>query len=195
MAKPETLKRVLNEQHIDAIVVEKINGAYENVNNKSPKKKKAEYLFHAVNEMDRLLDKDTRQRLMESCACTIDSSGLNKTVAQFASKTKGLSLMEKIAKLGEIDHLGKPALRKDGTILVDLGSGVACPCPQIAGVEVTCPISFTYCMCCGGHLKFHYENALGTKLDVKIKSSILQSMGKKPCVFILWDREKKPGSP
>jgi len=193
MAKPETLKRVLNEQHIDANVVVKINGAYENVNNKSPKKNKVEYLFHAVNEMDRLLDKNTRQQLMELCACTIDSSGLNKTIAQFANKTKSLSLMEKIAKLGEINHLGKPVLRKDGTILVDLGSGAACPCPQIAGVEITCPISFTYCMCCGGHLKFQYENVLGIKLE--IKSSILQSMGKKPCVFILKDKGKKQDYP
>jgi hypothetical protein len=40
-------------------------------------------------------------------------------------------------------------------------------------------------MCCGGHLKYQYENALGIKLEVEIKSSILQSMGKKPCVFIL----------
>ena len=191
MAKPETFKRVLNEQHIDANIVEKINGGYENVNNKSPKKKKAEYLFHAVNEMDRSLDKDTCRRVMESCGCTIppESSGLNKTVAQLAKKTNGLSLKEKIAKLGESRHLGNPALRRDGAILVDLGRGSTCPCPQISGLEITHPVSFTYCMCCGGHVKYQYENALGKKLEVKIKSTILQSMGKKPCVFILTDIE------
>ena len=189
MAKPETLKRVLKEQHIDKNVVEKINDGYENVNNKSPKKKKAEYLFHAVDEMDSSLDKESCRQIMELCACTIDSSGLNKIVAQFAEKTNGLSLKEKIEKLANINHLGNPALREDGTMLVDLGSGSTCPCPQISGIEINNPISFTYCMCCGGHLKYQYENALGIRLEVEIKSSILQSMGKKPCVFILVKRD------
>jgi len=48
VAKPETLKRILTEQHIDKNNVKKINGGYENVNNKSTKKKKAEYLLRAV---------------------------------------------------------------------------------------------------------------------------------------------------
>jgi hypothetical protein len=189
MVKPETLKRILNEQHIDANIVKKINSGYENVNNKSSKKKKAEYLFHAVNEMEHSLDKDSCRRVMELCACTIDSS-LNKTVAQFAYKTNGLSLKEKIVKLGEIKHLGNPALRKNGTILVELASGSSCPCPQIDGVEITYPKSFTYCICCGGHVKYQYENALGIKLEAEIKSSIIQSMGKKSCVFILTAIEK-----
>ena len=47
MAKPETLKRVLNEKNIRADILYKINGGYENVTNKSAKTKKAEYLFHA----------------------------------------------------------------------------------------------------------------------------------------------------
>lgn len=193
MAKPETLKQVLIEQHIDKNIVEKINGGYENVNNKSPKKKKAEYLFHAVKEMDILLDKETCCKIMKLCACTIppNSSGLNKTIAQFAEKTDGLSLKEKIVKLGEIKHLGIPTLKKDGTILVDIGSGSACLCPQINGIEIKSPISFTYCMCCVGHIKYQYENALKIKLEVEIKSSILQSMGKKPCIFILTNTEKK----
>jgi len=59
MAKPETLKRVLEEQNVDKNVINKINNGYENVTNKSAKKAKAKYLFHAINEMDKSLDKDT----------------------------------------------------------------------------------------------------------------------------------------
>lgn len=188
MAKPETFKRVLNERNIAGDIVNRINSGYETVTDKSPKKKKAQYLFHAVNVLDVTLDTSTCREIMESCACSIGSS-IDRVVAQFAKKTQGLPLEEKVRKLCEIKHLGSPILQEDGTILVHSGStndGVYhCPCPQISGVEITEPMSFTYCMCCGGHYKYQYENALGIKLEVKQRSSPLESMGKRPCVFVL----------
>ena len=190
MAKPETLKRVLKEQNIDENVVNKINVGFENVTDKSAKKKKAEYLFHAVNEMERSLDKDTCQRILESCACVTKGSGLEKTIKRFTEKTKSLSLKEKIEELCKIKHMGNPVLLKDGTILVSPGSIsensiYSCPCPQISGVDIEKPKSHTYCLCCVGQFKFQYENALEKKIDVKIKSSPFKSNGKKPCAFIL----------
>jgi len=190
MAKPETLKRILKEQNIDENVVNKINSGFENVTDKSSKKKKAEYLFHAVNEMECSLDKDTCQRILGSCACVTNGSGLEKTIKQFVEKTKGLSLKEKINKLCENKHMGNPVLMKDGTILVSPGSisenGIySCPCPQISGVDIVKPKSHTYCLCCVGQFKFQYENALEKKIDVEIKSSPFKSNGKKPCTFIL----------
>jgi hypothetical protein len=190
MAKPETLKRVLVEQNIDKNIVNKINNGYENMTDKSPKKKKTEYLFHAINEMEHLLDDDTRQRILQSCACAVSGSGFEKIINQFAKKSNGLSLKEKIKNLNEIKHMGNPVLRKDGTILVSLGSNnetaiYRCTCPQISGVEIAIPKSHTYCICCAGFIKFHYENALGKKIKVDIKSSPFESMEKKPCSFLL----------
>jgi hypothetical protein len=189
MAKPETLKRVLVEHNVDKNIINKINNGYENVTNKSAKKKKAQYLFHAINEMDKSLDKDTCQKILEECACTIGSS-LEKKVRQFAVKNNGLSLKEKIKKICEIKHLGNPVLRKDGTILVNLANTnedgkYICPCPQVSGVVIEKPKTHTYCLCCGGHIKFQYEIALDKKIDVKIQSSPFESNGKKPCVFVL----------
>lgn len=152
------------------------------------KRKKAQYLFNAVNVLDNTLDTKTRQKIMEACACSIGTS-IDKAVAQFAKKAQHLSIEEKVHKLSEIQHLGNPVLQADGTIIVgtNIGSnGVyKCPCPQISGVEITGPKSFTYCMCCGGHYKYQYENALGIKLHIKQISSPFESMGKKSCVFIL----------
>jgi len=189
MAKPETLKRVLVEHNVDKDIINKINNGYENITNKSAKKKKAQYLFHAVNEMDKSLDKDTCLKILEECACTIGSS-LEKKVRQVAEKINSLSLKEKIKKVAEIKHLGNPILRKDGTILVNLANTnedgkYVCPCPQVSGVDIEKPKTHTYCLCCGGHLKFQYEIALGKKLDVKVHSSPFESNGKKPCVFLI----------
>lgn len=188
MAKPETLKRMLIEQHINPNIADNINNGYEDVTDKSPKKKKITYLFHAVSVLENELDKETLCNFMQSCACTVGSS-VDKYVAQFAKQYNNLSLAEKIHKLCAIKHLGSPVLQEDGTILINSGVAVSgvfrCPCPQINGAEITEPTSFTYCMCCSGHYKYQYENALGIKLEVKQLSSPLESAGKHPCVFVL----------
>jgi len=188
MAKPETLKRALIEQNIPADIVRAINKDFAEVTDKSPKAKKAKYLFHAMNVLDAALDEDTRRNVMHACPCTIGSS-VEKKAEQFAKKTQSLPLEEKVRMLREIKHLGNPVLREDGTILVKSGiennGAYRCPCPQISGVEIEAPATFTYCMCCEGHYKYQYEKALGIPLDIKQTSSPLESAGKEPCAFVL----------
>jgi hypothetical protein len=45
------------------------------------------------------------------------------------------------------------------------------------------PVS--YCLCCGGHFKFHYQKALGLKL--RVKEVVTSIFGEPPqyCSFIL----------
>ncbi len=188
MAKPETLRRILNEYNIPTDTIEKINAGFDDIADKSSKKKKAQYLFHAMNVIDTELDENTRQKVMESCACTIGSS-VEKKTEQFARKTQGLSLQEKVRLLCEVKHLGNPVLQDDGTIFigyaVENGRTYSCPCPQISGVEITEPMTLTYCMCCVGHFKYQFEKALGVNLEVKQISSALESRGESPCSFVL----------
>lgn len=47
------------------------------------------------------------------------------------------------------------------------------------------PMSMSWCLCCGGHIKTHFENALGVKAECRCVSSQLSSCGKEPCVFEL----------
>jgi hypothetical protein len=142
MAKPETLKPMLIEEHINANIADNINNGYENVTDKSSRKKKTTYLFHAVSILENELDKETLCNFMRSCACTIGSS-VDKYVAKFAKQYNNLSLAEKVLKLCEIKHLGSPVLQEDGTILVNSGVAVngvfRCQCPQIDGAGITEP--------------------------------------------------------
>jgi hypothetical protein len=53
-------------------------------------------------------------------------------------------------------------------------------------------ISPTYCGCCAGHFRYHYQNMLGVAVKLKdIISSPLNTNGDKPCRF-LFEIEKKP---
>ena len=47
----------------------------------------------------------------------------------------------------------------------------------------------TWCMCCGGHIKNHFETALGVKAECEVVSSPLSSCGKQPCLFKLKIKE------
>ena len=83
--------------------------------------------------------------------------------------------------------MGKPVLNPDGTITAGIGDegGFDCPCPVFTNVKLDGPVSKTYCYCCAGHYRFHYQIALNRKLVTKtVISSILNSAKKEPCRFV-----------
>ena len=63
---------------------------------------------------------------------------------------------------------------------------MTCPCWNFNGcTPKNSEMPLSYCLCCAGHFRFHYEKALNVKLRVKkVVSSILNSRGKEPCVFL-----------
>ena len=67
-----------------------------------------------------------------------------------------------------------------------IGHMDAYPCWNFSGcVPVSGPMPLSYCLCCAGHFRFHYEKALGVKLRVKqVVSSNINSGAKEPCVFL-----------
>ena len=89
--------------------------------------------------------------------------------------------------IGQVTYMGNPVLNEDGTITAGIGDagGVRCPCPVFDGVELDQAISKTYCYCCAGHFRYHYQIALSIKLKTReVVSSGLESRGKKPCRFV-----------
>ena len=85
--------------------------------------------------------------------------------------------------------MGTPVLNADGTITVRAvsysdGEKFLCACPNFNGVKRESSVSRSYCFCCAGHFKFHYEILLGVTLrTVEISSSPLDTDGKEPCVI------------
>ena len=60
-------------------------------------------------------------------------------------------------------------LNEDGTITIHavtyrLGEKFACACPNYNRLKRDYPVSRTYCLCCAGHFRYHYEIMLGVKL-------------------------------
>jgi hypothetical protein len=104
---------------------------------------------------------------------------------------KDKPLAEKIRLISEANLIYIPPARlnDDGTISVSWGfqqnGGYRCVCSAIKKLPWPVSVSNTYCACCGGHVRYHYQNALGAKLNlINVVSSAATSGGNKQCEFL-----------
>lgn len=172
------------KESVDEETYSKIVEGYEKVSDRSSKPRKAEFFASAIEKMDQLLEPEEAKSLRDSCACS--KKGWRLKAVQKIAKEGG-SLEERIEALNEVTHMGKPVLNEDGTITAHIGEegGFECPCPVFHGSGFEEPVSLTYCYCCGGHFRYHYQIALDVELEtVTVESSALASQRRDPCRFI-----------
>lgn len=188
MPCPEKFKESLIEFNIHPQLVSQINAGYEELVSRSPKKIKAAYFQRAIELMDQQMSFNERYQVLDFNACC-KGGAREKAVKAFIKENQQLSLAEKIQKVHMVQHMGNPTLNGDGTLTTGIYwqvDGVyKCPCPNFNGLKDTPKVSKTYCLCCGGHFRHHYQNMLGIKLKTKeIVSSPLESGGKEPCIIV-----------
>ena len=158
-----------------------------------PRIKKAtpEEIVAFIEGMDAHLSK-------EQCTAIMDAQGCNKTnqysaaFRKFGALHEDKALEEKLAAFSEFESAHKVdvcRLNGDGTLTLIFGTdgkkgAWSCPCTPVKKLQ---PYSFplTYCGCCGAHVRYTHEFALGVKLRLKeIVSSKANSDGEKPCAFV-----------
>jgi len=186
MGPVQRFRDALQEVHVDEKIVAQIMEGYETITDNVKKETRAAFFKKAIQRMDALLDPETSHAVRDPCACSKGGWRL-KAVQKVAADYAGKSLQEKLEVLGQVRYMGKPYLNADGSITGGIGDqgGFECPCPVFSSTNVNEPVSFTYCYCCAGHLRHHYQIALGLKLKTRtVVSSILESQREKPCRFI-----------
>jgi len=139
----------------------------------------ANYCAAVMAKCDELLEFDVIAEAMLERACCKDGFRL-KNSRNVARRYSRKTLEEKLVALGEKKWMGHPHLTEDGDIYTEhcAGSGYPegprCSCWSFDG----CPpedmrMPRSYCLCCAGHFRFHYQIALGVTLRVKeIVSSV-----------------------
>lgn len=180
----------LRKLNIDEMVIEKIMNVDYPKDKDNSKQDLANFMAAAMLKCEELLDYDTISKVMYDRACCKSGFRL-KNSRIFAKEHNNKTLEEKLNLLGNVKYMGKPYLNMNGDIeTIAVGSynsnNMTCPCWHFKGAEpVSGPMPLSYCKCCAGHFRFHYQKALGEKLRLKeVVSSILNSNGKSPCVFI-----------
>ncbi len=186
MTAIQRFKKALNDFQIDGKVTASIMDGYETITDKAKKETRAAFFIEAMRRMETLMAIETCHAIRDACACSKGGWRL-KAVQQLAKDYAGRSLEEKLQALSQITHMGKPVLNADATITARIGEegGFECPCPVFQGVDLKEPVSITYCYCCAGHFRYHYQIALGKRLITKtVLSSALESRREKPCRFV-----------
>lgn len=136
-----------------------------------------------VNQMDNLLSKVQILSVMEEQGCN-----KNEPTAEFMLKLKDKSIGERIKILNAmgINEFARSRLNDDGTLSIfwdfEENGKYICVCPCMNTLSKSTTVSLTYCGCCSGHVKYHFENSLGVKLRlIEIVSSPISSNGEKQC--------------
>ncbi|MCL1807052.1 MAG: hypothetical protein FWG31_05050 [Oscillospiraceae bacterium] len=144
-----------------------------------------------IEKMDELLTAEQRLAVMEREGCC-KGGKRDKDCKAFGKEHAGKPLAEKLPLLSNIEYMMTPRLNGDGTLTVTWGghqNGVhtgktTCSCGAVKKIKQPFTISPTWCGCCAGHFRHHYQNALKVKLRLKeINSSPLNTNGEEPCSF------------
>lgn len=186
MPSPEKFRETFTRFNIDPQVLEEIDSGFEDVTTKTKKSRKLQYFARAVDIMDEKLDFETKRDLMDENGCCKSGARLKNSKA-FAKKYAELSPAERAARVGEAPNMGAARFNADGTLCIDAvkfwdGEKFLCPCPSLNADKRDISVSRTYCMCCAGHFRFHYEIMLGIKLKLlSVDSSPLDTSGKEFC--------------
>jgi hypothetical protein len=145
----------------------------------------------AITKMDEVLSPELSMAVMERQGCC---KGGQRDIdcKAFGKKYEDKPLGEKITLLSTVQYMMSPVLNEDNTITVAFSGyqngkhtgANTCSCSVIKKLKQPFSISPTYCGCCAGHFKYHYQNALGVKLRLlRIESSPLNTNCEAPCSF------------
>lgn len=184
MPSMKKINQTMMEQAIPNETLAQFNFSEPKGNNPIP-------IIELIDQMDNILSKEQCLAIMEEQGCC-KSGKRDKDCKNFARKYSHQSLAEKLTLISTIENMMSPTLNNDGTITLRWGgfqNGIhigetTCSCHTIKKLKQPFSVSSTYCGCCAGHYKYHYQNALGVKLRlIEIVSSPLNTNGEKPCEF------------
>lgn len=181
------LKKTIMASAIPDVLKERIYEGLEPEGGGKDRDANLEYFRELMARMDALLPRETIYRLIDSCACCKSGERL-ANVKEFARENSSLGLDDKLKALGEVRNMGNPHRVGDKLIETSIrcleNGEYACVCSCFRFAKKRVAVSRSYCYCCAGHYRFHYQKALGLKLETSsVVSSALESLGKEYCIF------------
>jgi len=139
-----------------------------------------------VNQMDSLLTKEQILAVMEEQGC---EKYIHDSAISLMEQLKDKSIEERVEILNQTKMNEQPRsrLNDDGSLSIywwykGEDDKYICVCPKMNESSRPEEVTITYCGCCSGHVRYHFENFLNEKLRLKeIVSSPLSSKGERYC--------------
>ncbi len=188
MPSPKKFQQSLVSCGVSPEAIRTIGEGFEYIDDASAQAVRAAYFKRASDILDASLTFEQKRDLMDQNGCC-KSGAREKASKAFFREHKDLTLSEKLPLIAAVPNMGRPVLNEGGTITIHavtyrVGEKFACACPNYNRLKRDYPVSRTYCLCCAGHFRYHYEIMLGVKLILRsVDSSPLDTDGEKPCVM------------
>ena len=188
MPSPKKFQQSLVSCGVSPEVIRAIGEGFESIDDASAQAVRAAYFKRASDILDGSLTFEQKRDLMDLNGCC-KSGAREKASKAFFREHKDLPLAEKLPLIAAVPNMGRPVLNENGTITIHavtyrIGEKFACACPNYNRLKRDYPVSRTYCLCCAGHFRYHYEIMLGVKLTLQsVQSSPLDTDGAEPCVL------------
>ncbi len=160
--------------------------------NCNSKKQRQQWLAEAMDRMVERLPEELVKEIREGSACCL--GGKRHELAKEIHDSYD-TVEERFQELAKTQYIIGDTAKKvgDNTYRVCFWENPpekgSCSCLKYVPKKE--PMSKDWCLCCGGHIKKHFETALGVKAECTCISSQLSSCGKEPCVFELRVIEEK----
>ena len=145
----------------------------------------------AVERLDKLADKPTREKIMQACGCTCQSIFDQGALKQKENRQKYDTEAEFLANLKSEDNCTTYELKGKNIIQrfapsksVPNMPDLRCACMLIGGLPKGTNASPTVCECSRGFTKQRWETILGRPVNVEVVSTPIISSGDE-CVFII----------
>lgn len=178
------LARSLEAHGVDPAVRDDVMAGGTDIKRGTSTKKKAAWMAEAMARMDATMDVELRRAVREACACCLGGKRgkLSKAIAREQE-----TLEARVAAANETPFVfgHSVTLQDDGRVMVrfqEPGHPGTYRCVCLKGMAE--PMSDTYCMCCGGHVKHHLQRALDHPLRCAVVETALTSAGEAPCTFL-----------
>ncbi|MBM3314870.1 hypothetical protein FJY71_03390 [candidate division WOR-3 bacterium] len=180
------LAQSLNDVGVDPAMRRRIMAGSGRIRAGASPEQKARWYRGVIERMDMLLDRPTRIRSRELCACSRTPWRLDRMrrLGRAHKDWDGLAAAIQRSRL-----MGAGVKREGDRVMVRFGVP-ACVCHAIrASTE---PVSVTYCHCCKGHLMVLFEAALGRPVRMDVLESRIA--GGRDCRFAMRiDADPGPG--
>ncbi len=163
------------EQETNRAVLLKVMQDFDQLQSTSDKAMKAAWVKGAIERLDKLVDKETAVKIMESCGSECCSSAVIKRAKQLMSKSPSLGEF-----LNKFSAGGYRFILKDNNTII--GTYKKCYCEQARHTKELFSAN-TYCQCGVGYLKQLFQSALERPVKVEFIQSIIT--GAERCEFII----------
>jgi hypothetical protein len=177
--QPVFLRRLadaLDEVGVPAKTRDQVMAGSERIRAGATPEQKATWCRGAIKQMDELLDKRTRIRVREMCACCLTPFRLRPMKRMRDANPKLDDFLAAVQKSG---LMGAEVRRRGSKVHISFGTQW-CVCHAIRASKV--PVSVTYCHCCKGHLMGLLAAAFGEQVKMDIIETHIS--GGKDCRFV-----------